>query len=202
MNTLRFYWSHPSQKWPSFSFASVFCVIFHKKENHRVERRHRASKPVVWTGLTDWWAHGSHLTSVYLDRFCFKSLVWKLDEVSLSSRSASWELGFVIGETVLSGLHHLEGTSGSQSNSLAFEDMNQHSFRPAVPAIGGMCHEGSQSVRKLCSVTFIIVSLVPAKPHLSSTCPMSQMNGSMTGGVPYSYERLETPFLLYHSYGL
>ena len=94
MSILDLYWSLSSQRWSLFSFVSVFCVVCHKGENHRVEHRCRSSRSVVQGRLTNRWVRSSHQNSIYLDKFCCGSPMWK-PEIFLSSCSLSWELSFV-----------------------------------------------------------------------------------------------------------
>ena len=76
-----------------------------------------------------------------------------------------------------------------------------HSFCPAVPALRGICHKGSQSVRGFCHLNLHWL-LVVEKFHSSSAYLVSQISGFVTGGVPCFCGRLETVFSLHHPYCL
>ena len=67
-------------------------------------------------------------------------------------------------------------------------------YSPAVPAFRGIFHKGSQSIRGLCLLNLCFL-LVLEKSHSSSTCPMSQVSGSVTRDVPHSHGK---PDIVFH----
>lgn len=73
------------------------------------------------------------------------------------------------------------------------EIINSTFYSPAVPAFKGIFHKGSQSKRGLFHLNLCCL-LVLEKSHSSSICPMSQVSGSVTRGVPHSHGKPETVF--------
>ena len=110
----------------------------------------------------------------------------------ISPCSTSWELGFVSSENILSDLYHLKGTlarvyQGDQSNTLGYWDMkSQAALCPAVWNLRVICHKGSQSIRGLCHLTFVVL-LVLEKSHSSNTRLVLQFSRSVIGGVSHSW---------------
>lgn len=68
----------------SFLLSLCYCFVLccSKKENHKVEHRHRTYEPVTRADLPDGCIYSAHMTSVHLDRLCCGSQT-KLVEVLL-----------------------------------------------------------------------------------------------------------------------
>lgn len=68
----------------SFLLSLCYCFVLccSKKENHKVEHRHRTYEPVTRADLPDGCIYSAHMTSVHLERLCCGSQT-KLVEVLL-----------------------------------------------------------------------------------------------------------------------
>lgn len=115
------------------------------------------------------------------------------------SCSVSWERSFMTSLVSTKWRMHIPKCILAASQIDWGSEME--SLCPAVSALRGVYHKGSQTTRGLCHLNLHCL-LVLEKSHSNSTCPVSQIGGFVAGGIPHSYGGLEIPFSLHHPYCL
>lgn len=147
-----------------------------------------------------WFFFLPEMVVIFFCFICHKKENHSPSEVFLLSCFVSWELGFVTGKTIFSGLCQPEDACVGiplVDSWTGYRSWKQHFLSSIMSALKGVCpiHKGPFSPQP--SLSFLTLE----KLHSSNASLVPQISGPVTGGVSCSYRETKntiftTRFLL------